>query len=857
MSASFYSRILFCCFFFCVHSSNLFSQNIFYKNLTAQEGLSSNEVYDAYQDPFGVLWFATDRGICTYDGYKFTPVSWRDNASEMAVFNLFPQQDSTIWFFDAQNRCYVINTESQSVREHALSAKLEDLSNDFVVHNFFIDKSGRLHIGYLGGIGSTVLESDGKIVRQVMGGDGRWFKHDPPDSCYLVMELDESKTPFMHRELVSYNVPNSSTHFKDKFSLIRTNYYKGATTGSYQLMSVNNAVVLFDQFQEKLRIESEHVPISLGFLSSTEFWVGYRYGGFKTYNLDGEVTGHYFENESISDLQIDHEGSYWFTTLSSGVFYCPSLEILQVPIDNNPYVHKLTKTNDNRIIVNLYTGGTFEYINGKLQLLYDSKLNVPSYYEEFTNTAISVRDNQIIDVAKNEVLREVYVRNISEEKDNVPVISCSHFFLTYTDQLNSYFVEGFVNSAVPLDEGILLAKRSGLFLYDTIKEKEQKIDHPLLNTWITETDVFGDFLVAGTLNHGLVLFNRKDTFDIAKKDGLSSNHINEIYVQDESTLWACTNYGLNRIRFTKDGKYTIDRIIREDGLPGNEVTDIEILGDSLLIVGTRSGLCALPVSLIDKLDKVHDYFLRFKQLLVNDKSVTNLTGLTYDQNKIELNYQALSFNHAGDIRFRYKLIGLDKGWNYTSSLKILYESIPPGSYEFILQLGNKDEWTDNIIRTKIHIAPPFYKTVPFITLMIAFILIVIYAFFKFRILSYNREIFRELMRQLLKRLKINNNSFVVREKGVDIRIISNEVLYVESHGNYIEIVTENERYVIREKISNFTTIVPDPLEFIQVRRNCIVRIDKVSKKSVSSVFIGKHEIKVGKTFAGVLDQIPL
>lgn len=37
------------------------------------------------------------------------------------------------------------------------------------------------------------------------------------------------------------------------------------------------------------------------------------------------------------------------------------------------------------------------------------------------------------------------------------------------------------------------------------------------------------------------------------KDGLSSNIVNEVAIENDSTFWACTNNGLNRVVF-KEGK---------------------------------------------------------------------------------------------------------------------------------------------------------------------------------------------------------------------------------------------------------------------------------------------------------------
>ena len=47
------------------------SNQLVSRNLSAKDGLSSNQVYDILQDKRGYLWFATTNGISRYDGYSF------------------------------------------------------------------------------------------------------------------------------------------------------------------------------------------------------------------------------------------------------------------------------------------------------------------------------------------------------------------------------------------------------------------------------------------------------------------------------------------------------------------------------------------------------------------------------------------------------------------------------------------------------------------------------------------------------------------------------------------------------------------------------------------------------------------
>ncbi len=80
---------------------------------------------------------------------------------------------------------------------------------------------------------------------------------------------------------------------------------------------------------------------------------------------------------------------------------------------------------------------------------------------------------------------------------------------------------------------------------------------------------------------------------------------------------------------------------------------------------------------------------------------------------------------------------------------------------------------------------------------------------------------------------------------------------MKSDGNYIEIYHDDGKAVVRSKITAFLDIVPDPLEYVQIRRSYIVRIDRVEQKSKKEVIIDSQKIAVGSTYLTALDKIKL
>ena len=65
-----YLKHIICGLLFSFHSLS-HAQSYIYKNFDVDDGLPSSQVYDIYQDKYGYIWLATDKGIARYNGYEF------------------------------------------------------------------------------------------------------------------------------------------------------------------------------------------------------------------------------------------------------------------------------------------------------------------------------------------------------------------------------------------------------------------------------------------------------------------------------------------------------------------------------------------------------------------------------------------------------------------------------------------------------------------------------------------------------------------------------------------------------------------------------------------------------------------
>ncbi|OWP86691.1 hypothetical protein BWK60_07470, partial [Flavobacterium covae] len=82
-------------------------QNPFYYKIDQSKGLPSNSVYDIFQDQKGFMWFATNKGLCRYDGKYFLTYT---NENQTSISGSCIQEDlyGRIWYSNFDGYLYYV-----------------------------------------------------------------------------------------------------------------------------------------------------------------------------------------------------------------------------------------------------------------------------------------------------------------------------------------------------------------------------------------------------------------------------------------------------------------------------------------------------------------------------------------------------------------------------------------------------------------------------------------------------------------------------------------------------------------------------------------------------------------------------
>jgi hypothetical protein len=184
--------------------------------------------------------------------------------------------------------------------------------------------------------------------------------------------------------------------------------------------------------------------------------------------------------------------------------------------------------------------------------------------------------------------------------------------------------------------------------------------------------------IAGYFNHQL-------QYHFTEKDGLTSDNCTALYV-DGDVVWVGTEKGLSRIEIS--GKNQITHFSMSDGLPSNAINAIAASG-SKVFIGTPRGLTYFEVN---KISQASTCELQLTGIYLANKYWcydSSKFSLPHKSNDIRFEFSGISFKSAGEMTYKYRLLGLQSEWRTTMENQLSFPSLSSGQYTLQLVAINK------------------------------------------------------------------------------------------------------------------------------------------------------------------------
>ena len=363
---------------------------------------------------------------------------------------------------------------------------------------------------------------------------------------------------------------------------------------------------------------------------------------------------------------------------------------------------KIAKINSNSLII---------AYNGNIAYLTNRTCH---YYNEFSATkSITKIDSNTILVAAGEQTVKASLKKL----DTCEVIFKERS--TYALAFNNYYYIGTTN---------------GLYKVDANKNKTYLGNKaPALARRITNIQAYNNnTLIIATADYGIAMLKNDKVFKtITKANGLSSNNCKTLFLSGND-LWVGTVDGISKIDLTEN--QSIVKYSSSDGLPSEIVNAIYVDDDSTIWVGTPEGLTSFKEKQISSVSICN---MVMQKITVSNKDLildNHQYFLNYNDNNIQFQFVGISFRSGDDITYSYKLDGLSNNWTITKERTLQYPSLLPGNYTLQLFATNKFGVKSKTIEYHFTIQTPLWRT-PwfwFLVIIVVFTILVTVIYWRYK-----------------------------------------------------------------------------------------------------------------------------
>jgi signal transduction histidine kinase/ligand-binding sensor domain-containing protein len=724
---------------------------------TVQDGLPQNTVTAILQTRDGYLWLATFGGLARFDGMSFTVFNSGNTPglSNNRMLSLFEDHAGAIW----------IGTETGDVIRlrggQAITYTADDGLPRGLVWSFSEDSDGTLWIGTTSGLvewrdgvvriyGANNGLPGNRIWSMSRVSDGHLWLGSDGGVIEFSNKRGEARTPPGTSVRLVRPQPDGSIVFAMRRGLGRISHGRlayGEISGLREQSSVRDLIVdtagniWLGYFQagivsrlkaganrlEEIEIDSEGVR-ALAVDQEGNLWVGTEGAGLMRLK-ERRVTAYSVEDglpsDSVQAITDDGGDGVWIATRQGLARLTPSdspkLAVYSTKDGlPDPYIFSLYRE----------AGGTL-WVGGALGLS-RYKEGVFTTVKGFSGTAIqaiaSDREGGLwvgTDTGLNRLRDEQFVAYPTPD----PLFNNIRFILPARD-----------GSLWLGSVGGLSHFQNGAFTHYTSREG---LSNDYVRTIVEQDD---GTLWIGTYGGGLNRFKDGRFVQIRVNDGLFDDFISQIVDDNRGRFWMLSNRGifhagvreLNEFADRRTGRITCISYGVADGMKSSEGNGgSQPSGwrapDGRLWFATIKGVVVVDPSqetAIAPRAMIEQVVLDRQPLPVDQGVRIGAPG-----GNLEIHYTGLSFSRPEQLRFRYRMTGLDNDWVDAGTRRVAYyPHLPAGEYVFAVISASSDGiWNDAAATLTLVVAPPFWRTWWFLLLTVVFAFAILLGAYKRRV----------------------------------------------------------------------------------------------------------------------------
>ena len=721
-------------------------------------GLPQNTVNAIVQTRDGYLWLGTQGGLARFDGVRFTVFGLTHGLPSVQVRALCEDQQGDLWVGTGGGLCRMRNGQFERFTP-------EDGLAGINVAAIARGNQGEVWVGTTDGLS---LWQRGKFVQaEALAAWGR-----PPIRSLLrdrngAIWIGSNQGLFELKDnrLVEILSPVDGQSITSAYCLLEDsagNIWIGIGNGRL-LCRRDGAWVIYD--------ESAGVPYayttSLAQGDDGTIWAGSLDAGLH-YFRDGKFWPMQQQNglsgEAIRSLFADREGNLWVGMRTSGLNRVVRRRLTIVGQSQgltNDFVRSVSESADGTLWVATTGGGMYRGNPNHFEAVPTVISNV-TY--PFMETVVATRDGSVwwggapgalfqwkegqlvtsLTAEKNRWLRNSAVTALLEDRDGgLWVGTMRGAVIKYQDgigrSMTNRVARGAVTSLVQEPDGTLWvgSVASGLCRLRGDGGVPNYVTNGLLSIHVAALHLDKEnTLWIGTGGGGLNRWKNGNMTGFTTRQGLSDDTISQILEDDDGNLWLGCNRGIFRVRKSElnelaEGKRTF---VHPRGFGINDGMSAEECSAGSCPAGlkTKSGqLCFSTVRGLVLIDPRQTQFeeppprVLMEEVLANGqpRTLSPPSTSTDEENaslaltlppglgEFEFHYTGLSFSAPQQIRFRFRLDGLDRDWSEAGTRRAAYfHRLPPGEFVFRVSACNADGIWSEDATLELTVLPHFWET---------------------------------------------------------------------------------------------------------------------------------------------------
>jgi len=793
------------------------AQNPVLEHMANLSNLPDVEFYDVIEDQKNYIWLAANKGLYRYDGKSYQRFS-HPNQKGNSLFQLKEDAEGRLWcnniygqlFYIENNRLNLFLDTSHLVKgqlsPYTISEKHIRLFTITGVYD--IDKTSKKISKVFDGMCISNSNVNGDNYVFVINHEGLLKKH----RVYKIQASESKKI----LEIESLTLVQSPKLFAFKNDVFLT--HKSEDGNVIFLINKNTDKAKKLQIPSLLKDETIYNLLNI----NNEYWFLTTSGVF-IYTFKNETftfKKQFFSTESITDVEIDFNNNYWFTTLDNGVFVSPNLNIRHLKLkstkskitascalQNNQFV---LGTNDGKLLFynQLNRFKTLQLPGHKIigNLFYDAK-------QQQLIVGINASESFVINLKNDNIFDAIY--KFSVAKTFSKINDTTLFYGNYkegiiyknpfTSAQKKVLRSSRVKTSIVSDSALFVSYIDGLFKYnlDTFSSKEitfNKNSLLVISMAKTESKVW-----LATQHNGLLAYHNnmlvKAPFLLPKHTEINTIKSDGIY------LWISTDKGLFRFNTKTNNLKSLNA---QDGL-NTTANDFLILQDNIIIT--------LPKSfyILPKTNGLFKNFetapVRIESVTINDRDtlVQSHYKLPYDLNKIGVEFNSNGFQSHQHVIYHYRVKQLNSEWQNLplNTQYVNFNSLSSGTYTFELKAQNVSA-NNAVFASPITfvITKPFWETYWFYTLILLVIIGLIWLYFRWRLKLKEEQRITEIDKILIDK-KITNLRLENLRSQMNPHFIFNALNSIQDY------IVSNEKELASSYLVKFSRLIRMYLDYSQ------------------------------------------